>query len=144
MARLDLTGFDELCEAFSRMSNVPDEVVSKSLTEMEKVAASKIKASGEAFGIRDEQSSVHILDKIKMQKPKKTGTGGYAEVTFTGSRERGKTTTRNAEIAFVNEYGKTKQQARPFVGKAIEANADAIANAGAQVLFDWQEKTFER
>ena len=42
-----------------------------------------------------------------------------------GSRTRGrykKSTTRNAEIAFVNEYGKRGQKARPFIR---DANAES-------------------
>ena len=70
--------------------------------------------------------------------------GGYADVTFSGSRTRSGKSTRNAEIAFINEYGKRSQQARPFVGQAMEQNADAIANAGAEVLLEWTEKEFAK
>lgn len=144
MARLELDGYKELLDAFSKISNIPDDVLDKTLRSMEEVASKKITAKGESYPIRDKKSTVHVLDKIKMNKPKRTATGGYADVTFSGSRTRGNTTTRNAEIAFINEYGKKNQQARPFVGEAMEANADAIANAGANVLFDWTEKEFQR
>lgn len=142
MPRLDLSGYDELVAAFSKLSNVPEEVQIKALTAMEEVAASKIKASGEAYGVRDPESNVHVLDSIKMNKPKKTDSGGYADVTFSGSRPNGSKTVRNAEIAFINEYGKTNQQARPFVGEAMNKNADAIAEAGAKVILDWTENNF--
>lgn len=142
MPRLDLSGFDELTAAFSKISNVPEDVQMKALTAMEEVAASKIKASGEAYGVRDPESPVHVLDSIKVNKPKKTESGGYADVTFSGTRTRHGKQYRNAEIAFINEYGKTNQQARPFVGEAMNKNADAIAEAGAKVLFDWTEKNF--
>lgn len=144
MAKLELNGYQELLDAFARLGDVPGDVLDKTLTAMEKVAADKIKASGESFGIRDPESSVHVLDKIKVNKPKKTDSGGYADVTFSGSRTRSGKSTRNAEIAFVNEYGKRSQQARPFVGQAIEQSADAIANAGAEVLLEWTEKEFSR
>lgn len=142
MPRLDLSGFDELTAAFDKISKVPDEVQMKALTAMEEVAASKIKASGEAYGVRDPESPVHVLDSIKVNKPKKTDSGGYADVTFSGTRTRNGKQYRQAEIAFINEYGKTNQQARPFVGEAMNKNADAIAEAGAKVLFDWTEKNF--
>ena len=144
MAKLELDGFDDLLDAFARIGEVPDEVLDKTLTAMEKVAAEKIKASGESFGIRDQESDVHVLDKIKMNRPKRTATGGYADVTFSGSRTRSGKSTRNAEIAFINEYGKRSQQARPFVGQAMEQNADAIAIAGAEVLLEWTEKEFAK
>lgn len=143
MARLDLSGYDELINAFSRLADAPEEVTSKTLSEMEAVAADKIRESGRAYGIYDQESTVHVLDNIKMNEPKMTDTGGYADITFAGSRTRHNKTTRNAEIAFINEYGKTKQTARPFVGEAINKNADAIAEAGLAVL-DWAEKEFQR
>ena len=146
MAKLDLTGYDELLDAFARLSDVPETVINKALTAMEAVAADKIKASGDSMGVRDSDSNSndHILDKIKMNKPKKTDAGGYADVTFSGSRTRHGKQTRNAEIAFINEYGKRSQQARPFVGEAMERNADAIANAGLDVILEWTEKEFKR
>lgn len=146
MAKLELDGFDDLLDAFARIGDVPGEVLDKTLTAMETVAADKIKASGESMGVRDQDpmDTVHILDKVKMNRPKRTDTGGYADVTFSGSRTRSGINTRNAEIAFVNEYGKRSQQARPFVGQAMEQNADAIANAGAEVLLDWTEKEFAK
>lgn len=142
MPRLDLSGFDELTAAFDKISKVPEEVQMKALTAMEEVAASKIKSSGEAYGVRDPDSPVHVLDSIKVNKPKKTDSGGYADVTFSGTRTRNGKQYRQAEIAFINEYGKTNQQARPFVGEAMNKNADAIAEAGAKVILDWTENNF--
>ncbi len=144
MPRLSLGGFKELEDVFAKLSNVPEEVTEKALTAMGEVASEKIRKSGETYRVRDPNSDVHVLDKVKMNKPKKTDTGGYADITFSGSRTRHGTQTRNAEIAFINEYGKRSQQARPFVGEAMEKNADAIANAGLDVILDWTEKEFER
>ena len=144
IARLEFSGFDNLLDAFDRLSDVPDSVLNKALTEMETIAANEIKSSGERYGIRDPESSVHVLDKIKMNKPKRTETGGYADVTFSGSRTRGKTSTRNAEIVFINEYGKKNQQARPFVGEAMEKNAERILQAGEKIITDWMEQEFKK
>lgn len=144
MARLELEGYQDLLDAFARIGSVPEQILTKSLTAMEEVAASKIKSSGETYGIRDPESDVHVLDKVKINRPKKTESGGYADITFSGSRTRHGKSTRNAEIAFVNEYGKRSQQARPFVGEAMEKSADAIANAGAEVLLNWTEKEFAK
>ena len=142
MPRLDLSGYDELVAAFDKISNIPEETQMKALTAMEEVAATKIKASGEAYGVRDPKSNIHILDNIKINKPKKTETGGYADVTFSGSRPNGSGTVRNAEVAFIQEYGKRNQQARPFVGEGMNKNADAIANAGAEVILDYIDNNF--
>ena len=50
-------------------------------------------------------------------------------VTPTGTRRRGNTTTRNAEIAYVNEYGTDSIQARGFIRKANEKCADETTTA---------------
>lgn len=142
MASLEFSGLDELSAAFQRLENIPESVTTKALTEMGEVAFARIKRTGESMGARDPESNVHILDKMTLTKPKLTNDGGYAEVTFSGSRTRGNTRTRNAEIAFINEYGKRGQEARPFIGTAMSQAEKAITDAGAEVLGDWIEKTF--
>ena len=137
MAKLDIQGFDDLNDAFGRVSSIPFEITAKALSAMGEVAAGKIRQSGESMGVRDPESQVHILDKIKANKPKETKDGGYAEITFSGTRTRGRTRTRNAEIAFVNEYGKRGQPARPFIATAAEQYADQIAEPGEKIVADW-------
>lgn len=46
----------------------------------------------------------------------------------------------NTEIAFVNEYGKTNQPARPAIREANEENAGRAAEAAADVLDRWIQK----
>ena len=143
MARLEFTGLDELNAALNRLGQPPDEVKAKALTEMANVAAGKIKSQGEALGVRDPESNEHILDTIKVNKPKLNADGGVCTITFAGTRSRGRKRVRNAEIAFVNEYGSRKQRARPFIGQAITQNETAIVEPGAEVIGDWIEKTFK-
>ena len=142
MATLELEGFDDLQDAFRRISEIPFDVTSDALDGMAEVAAAKIRSSGEAMGVRDLESDVHILDKIKTNKAKKTQSGGYETITFSGSRSRNGKNTRNAEIAFINEYGKRGQRARPFIGTAMKQNEDAIFAPAEKVIGDWIEKTF--
>ena len=144
MARLEIQGMDDLSAAFGRLQDVPPDVKTRALNEMADVAAAGIRRSGEALGVRDPESEVHILDKIAKAKPKLSSTGGYQDITFSESRRRGHTTTRNAEIAFINEYGKRGQPARPFIGQAMTANEEKIAAAGGDVLGDWIENEFNR
>lgn len=144
MPRLEISGFKELVEAFSRLEKVPDEVVIKAVQAMGDIAADAVKQQGEAMGVRDPNSDVHILDQIKVGKPKTTEYGARADITFTGSRTRGKTKTRNAEIAFLNEYGKRGQNARPFIKTAFQREEKKIVQAGADILGEWQEKEFSK
>ncbi len=139
MATLKIEGMDGLNAAFGRIQNVPADAKTKALSDMADIAAAAIRRSGEAMGVRDPESEVHILDKISKAKARMTASGGYQDITFSGSRRRGNTTTRNAEIAFVNEYGKRGQQARPFIGQAMTQNEEKIAAAGGDALGDWIE-----
>lgn len=143
MASLELEGFDSLEDAFRRISEIPFSVTEEALDGMADVAAKKIKAQGETMGVRDPGSDVHILDRIKPGKAKKTQSGGYKPISFSGSRSRNGIRTRNAEIAFVNEYGKRGQAARPFIGTAMTQNEDAITAPAERVIGDWIEKEFK-
>ena len=143
MASLELYGFDGLQDALARIGDIPFDVIEEALDGMADVAADKIRSTGETMGVRDPESDVHILDKIKRGKAKKTDDGGYADITFAGSRTRNGTTTRNAEIAFVNEYGKRGQAARPFIGLAMTQNEKTIQDPAEEVIGDWIEKTFQ-
>ena len=143
MASFELVGLDDLNDALHRLGQPPDEVKAKALTEMAKVASGKIKSQGEAMGVRDPESDVHILDKIKVNKPKLNKDGGICTITFAGTRSRGRKRVRNAEIAFVNEYGSRKQRARPFIGQALTQSEQAIVEPGAEIIGDWIEKTFK-
>lgn len=142
MATLELTGFDDLQEAFRHISQIPWDTTAEALDAMAEVAMAEIRAEGERMGVRDPESDVHILDKIKRNKAKRTESGGKEAITFRGTRTRGKTKTRNAEIAFVNEYGKRGQRARPFIGTAMTAKEDEISAPAEEVIGDWIENNF--
>lgn len=142
MASFSVSGIDELSAAFGRIGNIPWDVTEKCLDDMADIAAKKVKAQGESMGVRDAESSVHILDVIKPVKAKKNDDGGYKDVTFAGSRTRAGKQTRNAEIAFIQEYGKRGQRARPFIGTAMAQSEKEITDAGAEILGDWIEKEF--
>lgn len=140
MATITLDGFDELSEMFRELAPIPDDVLTDALNDMAKVAEAAVRQQGQALGVKDPQSQVHILDKIIHTKPKKTKDGGVSNVTFSGSRTRGRIRTRNAEIAFINEYGKRGQAPRPFIRLAAESAGDSIADAGEKVIGEWWDK----
>lgn len=139
MATVKLEGIQEIDKMFMRMSNIPFNILSDALGEMAKSAADAVEKTGSAMGVRDPESDEHILDKITTTKPKKTSGGGTADVTFSGTRERGRNNyeTRNAEIAFVNEYGKRGQEKRPFIRQATEQYSKQIFDPGEKILGDW-------
>lgn len=144
MASFSVSGIDELNAAFGRIGEIPWNVTEEALNGMAEVAAAKVKAQGESMGVRDPESSVHILDTIKPLKAKPTDSGGRQFITFRGKRTRHGKQTRNAEIAFINEFGKRGQPARPFIGTGMANNEEAITDPGAKVIGDWIENEFQR
>ena len=140
MAQINLEGLDTIDKMFSNLLEVPWDVTKDALDAMAEVAEQKVKQTGEAMGVRDPESRVHILDKITHSKPKKTDAGGYSFVRFSGSRTRGKTRTKNTAIAFMNEYGSRGRSPRPFIRTATEQGASAIAAPGEKIIGDWFEK----
>lgn len=143
MARFEIDGIDDLNKAFSGLGNVPESVVSDAVTSMARVAAEKIKASGETMRVRSDEAP-HLLDSIKVGKFKKTAAGGYVDVTFSGTQKSspGAKPVRNDRIAFENEYGNRQQDARPFVTNGLAKNEDLIVAPAAKILGEWADKTF--
>ena len=146
MASFSVSGIDELNAAFGRIADIPWSVTEDALNAMAEVTAEKMKAQGESMGVRDPESDVHILDKIKPVKAKQTKSGGKQDITFSGTRTRGKNKkkTRNAEIAFVIEFGRRNMRARPFIGTAMARHENEITEPGAKVIGDWIENEFQR
>ena len=144
MAQISLDGFDEIDRMFKELGEIPFEVTAKALDAMAEVAEDQVRKTGETMGVRDPESRVHILDKVTHTKPRESDSGGYSDVTFSGTRTRGRTRTRNAEIAFINEYGKRGQPARPFIGTARNRGADRIQDQAEKVIGDWIEKEFKQ
>lgn len=139
MPDIEIEGFDGVEDLFAKLMKMPSDVKKDMLEAMGEVAVKKTKEVGERHELRDEDNNTanHILDKIALSKAKITPEGGKIFVTFKGSRKRGNTTTRNAEIAFINEFGTKKIEATEFVREANEACADEAYAAGFKVFNDW-------
>ena len=141
MASFMCYGPDELASALNKISDIPEEVKIDALKAGGKIIAAEQKKVGEEKGIRDPNSNVHILDKIKVNKPKIKRYSASVSITFSGNRKRGKTKTRNAEIAFFNEFGTKEMPARPFISVANAKAKEKAIKAIADVIHDYIEKT---
>lgn len=144
LAEFNVHGMDELLNAFFEIENVPDEVTQGMLTEGGSILRDEVEKSGRKMGIYDPESSVHILENIKLGKPVTGSNGGKIDVKFSGSRKNGNGKSRkNSTIAFFNEFGARSQSPRPFVRVAVETNSDKIADATGKPFYNWLENTFE-
>lgn len=140
MADFKVEGLDVAQAQLRQIARAPDEVKGDILRSMADVAAAEQKKTGMEFGIYDADSGgKHLVDTIKVNKPKLSEDGGTISVTFSGKRKdkKHKTPVRNAEIAFINEYGKRGQAARPFVRTANTRAEERIQKAGQAVWDEW-------
>ena len=130
MADLSYQGLDELILDMQAVAELPDEVVDEMLNAQADIVVQAQQEQGRAMGVADTGLTLRSIKKGKV-KVKKGVRVLY--ITPTGTRGRGAKRIRNAEIAFVNEYGKKGQKARPFIRLANEKSAQAATQAAADV-----------
>lgn len=135
MATFDVNGIDGLILSMTEIAEIPESVQDDMLNAQADIVVRAQQEKARAYGV---QKTGLLIASIKKGKPKSTKTGRAIYVYPQGSRKRGKKQTRNAEIAFVAEYGRPKKQkARPFIRDANETSAEATTNAGAKVYDDF-------
>lgn len=133
----EVNGLDGLSLSLEELAALPDTVQDRMLLAGADVVAKAQKQKVLAYGIYDRDSTQHVADAIKPGKVKLNRGERVVYVSPTGTRKRGNKTTRNAEILFINEYGKKRQKARPAVRDANEACAAAMTQAQFEVYDQW-------
>lgn len=136
MAEFRTDGIDSLMLSLQEIAAIPQEVQDEMLNAGADVLVPVQRAKVKKYGIYDADNTEtrHVADSIGKSRPKtRKGGGRVIYVTAKGSRKRGKKTTRNAEILFVNEFGKRGQKGRPAIRDSTEEAADAVAAAEMQV-----------
>ncbi len=128
MAEFDVSGLDDLMLSLQDVADLPETVQDAMLDAQADVVLQAQQSAAQA--IADTGQTARSLRKSKPRTRKGVRS---ISITFAGSRKRGDTTTRNAEIAFVNEYGKKGVPARNFIRKANEQSAAASTQAAASV-----------
>ena len=129
MAEFSCNGLDDLMLSLQEIAAIPEEVQDEMLRAGADVVAQAQREKVKAYGIYDGSSPRHVADTIKPGRVKLKKGQRVIYVTPTGSRRRGKSVTRNAEILFVNEYGRRGQKARPAIRDANEACAEQMVSA---------------
>ena len=131
MATFECEGLDDLALSMAEIAEIPDDVQDEMLNAQADIVVRAQKKSGQALGVH--RSGV-TLNAIKKAKPKKGKNGRSILVKFNGKNADG---NRNAEVAFLNEFGKKSVGARPFVQVANETAADEAVRASLNVYDNW-------
>ena len=104
MGRLTVNGLDALSDDFAALARLPDSVVEGILE-----AEADVILPAQRAEIEKQWKGPHSLGisskSVKKGKVKKDRDGRSLTIYPQGTRKRGGRSTRNAEIAFINEYG---------------------------------------
>lgn len=134
MGRLTVNGLDALSDDFAALARLPDSVIDGILD-----AEAEVIAAAQREEIEKQWRGPHSLGisskSIKKGKAKKDKDGRSLSVYPQGTRKRGGQTTRNAEIAFINEYGAPGRHiaARPAIDAANKKKEEEAVAAGERV-----------
>ena len=131
MATVSTEGLTEFSLSMAEMADIPDAVFNDMLNAMADVIEPAQKRKGLAYGVH--RTGVTI-SSIKRDKPRRSVNGGSITIRPQGLNAKGKS---NAEVAFINEFGKRGQAPRPFIRDANEESADAAAEAAARNYDQW-------
>lgn len=134
MAQFKTSGLDELSLSLQEIAQIPEDVVGEMLNAQADVVVEAQKAAAKALGVEETGLTIRSIKKgrVKLKKGRQV-----LYITPTGSRRRGKKRVRNAEIAFINEFGKRHQKARPFVRTGNETSAGKATEAAMAVYDRW-------
>ena len=134
MAGMTVDGLDGLIDDLAALASLPDDVIDDMLN-----AEADVIVPAQQAEIQQQWSGPYSKDisakSVKKGKVKKTSDGRSISIYPQGSRKRGKTSTRNAEIAFINEYGAPQRgiEARPALGDTVVKKEQEAVEAGEQV-----------
>lgn len=128
MAKLSVNGLDDLMLSLKEIAEIPDPVAEQMLNAEAQVVEEAQIAYGMQMGVFRTGETLRSIRRGKM----KLGRDGARTVYVTpqGKNEKGE---RNSEVAFINEYGKQGQPARPFISTANAAAADRAVSAAEKV-----------
>jgi HK97 gp10 family phage protein len=140
MAKVEFKGIDEVVTSLTELSKLPDEVIDAMLNARADVVVEAQREEARKLGKeyrnrkqKKDYSKGLTARSIQKGKVKVKDGQRVLYITPVGSRKRGKIVTRNAEIAFLNEFGTKTIQARNFLRKANEQSADAATAAEFEV-----------
>lgn len=130
MAEISTSGLEELLSDMEAIAELPDATILEMLTAEAEVIAEAQAAEARAMDVVDKGITAGSITFDK--KLKTTADGKAIHVHQKGSRSDG-SRRRVEEVAFINEFGKKGQPARPFINTANARKGDEAVQAAAEV-----------
>lgn len=119
----------EVLVALEHLSQFPEKVRKDMVAAKAKVVAEMIQFNA-AKMLQGPYNQYEVARSVKAGKPSATKSGASCKIQFQGMQHG----NRLAEIAFVNEYGKKSQNARPFIKTSIKEAGQTAEDAASEVL----------
>lgn len=135
MANMEVSGLDGLLDDLGSLAGLPDSVGEDILNaEADVIVSAQREEIGRRW--RGRYSEGISAQSVKKGPVKRAGSRQSISVYPKGTRKRGKKTVRNAEIAFINEYGAPGRgiAARPAIAAANAKAEQTAAEAGERVF----------
>lgn len=135
MASFTVEGLPELKEMFDNIANIPTGVMEDMLNAQADIVVRAQQGTARSM-LQGLYYQGMVASGVVKRRPQATGNGGHQYISFDGTQHG----NRIAEIAFVNEFGKTGQAARPFIETANEKSAQETTEAAQSVYDNWIDK----
>ena len=129
-----VNGAIELAKDFEKIAALPQEVVDDMLTAEATVVVAAEKKTALAM-LRGPYRNVRtgVAQSIRQGQIRKSRGRSYTDVIFEGTQHG----ERLAAIAYINEFGKLNQPARPFIAAALIKCTDEAVDAAAKIYDDF-------
>ncbi len=138
MARFDTNGLDRLVLDLTELANIPEDTLSQMLNEEADIIAAGQKEMAYTMGVFDTGATQAAIVKGPV---KKTRYGDRCIYVYPrGEVTRNGRTYRLAERAFINEFGRRGQPARPFIAEANNKYIGTAVNAAVEILDAYIDK----
>lgn len=142
MGKLDIKVTREGATLQSKIDEYIAEIPTSTIDEMLNAGADilepEIRKNAETM-LRGRYYTGTTAKSVKRKEPESTDYGRRLIITFDGKRtdKHHPKGIRNAEVAFLNEYGARKIPARPFIKRAVEDCNNAVTEAAEKVFDEW-------
>ena len=134
MAKVTVSGMTETTLSFERLAEMPESGIDDMLKAQADIFAEQIRANAISMLMGPYWEGA-VSASVTIKAPQNIKGQRTVDITFEGTQHGNKLT----EIAFVNEYGKSGQAARPFVRSAIETKKEAANEKAAAVLYSYEK-----
>jgi len=131
MARIEFSGIGEMESALSDIANDIDGLADEMLNAMGDVVVPAQKKTASSM-LRGKYYKGAVMASIQKSRVKRGKGGKVMFIEFVGTQHGEDLST----IAYINEYGKTNQPARPFIMTANEQSEVEAVEKAASVLFN--------